>query len=64
MQSLSRQLRRGNAYIYFNNVTNTVEIMWKKGTDRKFYHSFLRNRLKDSEQRYCDTVTKPIRRWL
>ena len=36
--------------------------MRKKGADRKLYHSFLRNRLKDYEWRYCDTVTKPIRR--
>jgi hypothetical protein len=64
MQSLSRQLRRGRAYIYFDHVANTVQVMRKKGADRKLYHSFLRNRLKDYEWRYCDTVTKPIRRWL
>lgn len=63
MQSLSRQIRRGNAYIYFDNMTKDVKVMQKRGTNRKTYKAFLKNRLLDYEQRYCDNVTKPIVKW-
>lgn len=43
MQSLSRQIRRGNAYIYFDNVTKDVKVMHRRGTDRKTYNAFLKN---------------------
>ncbi len=63
MQSLSRQIRRGNAYIYFDNVTKDVKVMHRRGTDRKTYNAFLKNRLLSYEQQYCDSVTKPIVKW-
>lgn len=37
MQSLSRAIRRGKAYIYFDNVTKTIEVMRKRGTNWKIY---------------------------
>ena len=60
MQSLSRQIKRGNAYIYFDNMTKDVKVMHKRGTNRKTYKAFLKNRLLGYEQQYCDSVTKPI----
>lgn len=60
MQSLSRAIRRGQAYIYFDNVTNTIEVMRKRGTNWKIYWYFQKNRLTGYEQRYCEGVTKPI----
>nr|DAU75400.1 MAG TPA: hypothetical protein [Caudoviricetes sp.] len=63
MQSLSRQIRRGNAYIYLDNVTKTVEVMQKRGTYRAFYRRMQINRLPEHEREYCERVTKPIRKW-
>lgn len=62
MQSLSRQIRRGNAYFYFDNVTKTVEVMQKRGTSRLLYLRMQGNRLPEREREYCETVTKPIRK--
>lgn len=63
MQSLSRQIRRGHAYIYFDNVTKDVKVMHKRGTNRKTYEAFLKDRFFSYEQQYCDNVTKPIVKW-
>lgn len=60
MQSLSRAIRRGQAYIYFDNVTKTIEVMRKRGTNRAIFRAFQKNRLTGYEQRYCEGVTKPI----
>lgn len=60
MQSLSRAIRRGKAYIYFDNVTKTIEVMRKRGTNRATFRAFQKNRLTGYEQRYCEGVTKPI----
>lgn len=62
MQSLSRQIRRGNAYFYFDNVTKTVEVMQKRGTSRSLYLGMQNNRLPEREREYWETVTKPIRK--
>lgn len=60
MQSLSRAIRLGQAYIYFDNVTKTIEVMRKRGTNWKIFRDFQKNRLTGYEQRYCEGVTKPI----
>lgn len=60
MQSLSRAIRLGQAYIYFDNVTKTIEVMRKRGTKWKIFRDFQKNRLTGYEQRYCEGVTKPI----
>lgn len=56
MQSLSRAIRRGQAYIYFDNVTKTIEVMRKRGTNRKVFRAFKKNRLTGYEQGYCESV--------
>lgn len=43
MQSLSRAIRRGKAYIYFDNVTKTIEVMRKGGTNREIFRAFQKN---------------------
>ena len=63
MQSLSRQFRRGNAYLYFDNVTKTVEVMQKRGTSHVLYRRMKINRLPEHEREYCERVTQPIRKW-
>lgn len=63
MQGLSRQLRQGNAYLYFDNVTKTVEVMQKRGTSRVLYCRMQINRLPEHEREYCEQVTTPIRKW-
>lgn len=63
MQSLSRQIRRGNAYIYFDNVTKAVEVMQKHGTSHVLYRRMKINRLPEHEREYCERVAKPIRKW-
>lgn len=63
MQSLSRQIRRGNAYIYLDNATKTVEVMQKRGTYRALYRRMQINRLPEHEREYCERVTKPIQKW-
>lgn len=63
MQSLSRQIRRCNAYLYFDNVTKTVEVMQKRGTSHVLYRRMQVNRLPEYEREYCERVTKPIRKW-
>ena len=70
MQSLRRQIKRGNACICFNRFTNEVYVSKKKGSpsfknlngemvksfdmDMKHYRSI------QHEQAYMETVTNPI----
>jgi hypothetical protein len=63
MQSLTRQIRRGNAYIYYDNVTKNMEVMQKRGCDRRLWWGMMKNRDVDFENRYCDGIVKPIRKW-
>lgn len=63
MQSLARQIRRGNAYIYYDNVTKGMEVMQKRGCDRRMWRRMMKNRDVYFENRYCDGIVKPVRKW-
>ena len=54
MQTLSRQIRRGNAVIAFNNVTKSNEVVQKKGTPKTKWNHAVKNRLKFTEDEYCE----------
>lgn len=60
-QSLSRKLRRGNAFLTFNQTTKQVEVVEKKGTPnyayqkRKEWSEFLTDK-------FLKEVTKPLTR--
>ena len=43
MQSLARAIKRDNAVIYLNKATQKIEVVWKKGTERKFWKYALRS---------------------
>lgn len=58
MQSLSRQIRRGNAHIVFNNVTNTMEIVEKRGTNKKKWDYTVKNAMSATEEEFCNQSFK------
>lgn len=60
MQSVRRQIKRGNAVIAFNNVTKSAEIISKKGTDSNIWIYALKNRISESEEVYIDSITLPL----
>lgn len=60
MQSVRRQIKRGNAVIAFNNVTKSAEIIQKKGTDSNIWIYALKNRISESEEVYIDSITLPL----
>lgn len=65
MQSLARQLRRGNAHIMFSSVTKQNEIVVKHGTTNTKWKFAELNALKETEKQYIDsmlTVTNPERK--
>lgn len=60
MQSLSRQIRRGNAHIVFNNVTKSMETVQKRGTTKTKWNFAKKNAMQATEDNYRETVSKPI----
>ena len=46
MQSLNRAVKRGNAVIYFDSVTKTNKVCYKKGSTGSEWKNALRNRIK------------------
>ncbi|MDD3739405.1 MAG: hypothetical protein PHP31_08955 [Lentimicrobiaceae bacterium] len=60
MQSIRRQIKRGNAVIALNNVTHNFEIIQKRGTDVESWKFALKHRDKKAEKDYIDKVTMPL----
>ena len=58
MQSLSRQIRRGNAHIVFNNVTKSMEIVQKRGTSKTKWDYSVKNKMSLSEDQFCEQSFK------
>lgn len=60
MQSLSRQIKRGNAVIYFDFVTKKPEIQQKRDSTPKQWRHALLNASEEAMDAYRAGVTKPI----
>ena len=61
MQSLSRKLRRNNAFMTFNAVTKQVEIVERKGTNN-YANRMKKERFETLEDNFLKEVTKPLTR--
>ena len=61
MQSLSRKLRRNNAFMTFNAVTKEVEIVERKGTSN-YANRMKKERIETLEDNFLKEVTKPLTR--
>ena len=46
MQSLNRAVKRGNAVIYFDSVTKTIKVCYKKGSTEPEWGNVLKDRVK------------------
>ena len=60
MQSLSRAIKRGNAVLYFNEVTKSIEAVWKRGSTSSRWNHAEKNHCEDEETKYLQRVTKPL----
>ena len=60
MQSLRRQIKRGNAVLAFNAVSKKVDVFTRKNTNSKIWNYAVRNRMEASEDVYMDAVTMPL----
>lgn len=60
MQSLTRQLKRGNAIIIFDNVFKRLESVAKRGTQVKLWKSSQKNREMSAEREHIMAAQKPI----
>lgn len=60
MQSLSRQIKRGNAVIYFDFVTKKAEVQLKKGSTARQWRHALMNASEEAMDGYRAGVTRPI----
>lgn len=60
MQSIARQLKRGNAVIYFNRVTRSPEIVVKRGAWRESWYNAHRNQMEEERNRYILGITAPL----
>ena len=60
-QSLSRKLRRENAFLTFNEVTKQVEVVEKKDTPNYAYKR-RKERLEFLTDKFLKEVTKPLTR--
>jgi hypothetical protein len=60
MQSLSRQLKRGNAMIIFDSILKQLERIPKRGTSVKFWKSNKKNQMLEEEKNVILTSPKPI----
>jgi hypothetical protein len=61
MQSLSRKLRRNNAFMTFNVTTKQVEIVERKGTNN-YANRMKKERFETFEDNFLKEVTKPLTR--
>ena len=61
MQSLRRQIKRGNAVIVKNTVTNQMEVITKKGTQRKIWNRSKRERSIEFEEMYDLRIVQPLK---
>lgn len=60
MQSLTHQLKRGNAIIIFDNVFKRLESIAKRGTQAKLWKSSQKNRKMSAEREHILAAQKPI----
>lgn len=60
MQTLSRAIKRGNAVLYFNEVTKSLEAVWKRGSTSNAWYHATKNCVKEEETKYVNKVTKPL----
>ena len=61
MQSLSRKLRRNNAFMKFNVTTKQVEIVERKGTNN-YANRMKKEWFETLEDNFLKEVTKPLTR--
>ncbi len=61
MQSLSRKLRRNNAFMTISAVTKQVEIVEKKGT-KNYANRMKKERFETLQDNFLKEVTKPLTR--
>lgn len=61
MQSLRRQIKRGNAVIVKNTVTNQMEVVTKKGTERNIWNRSKRERSIEFEKMYDLRIVQPLK---
>ena len=61
MQSLSRKLRRNNAFMTINAATKQVEIVERKGT-KNYANRMKKERFETLQDNFLKEVTKPLTR--
>ena len=61
MQSLSRKLRRNNAFMTINVATKQIEIVESKGT-KNYANRMKKERFETLEDNFLKEVTKPLTR--
>ena len=61
MQSLRRQIKRGNAVIVKNTVTNQMEVVTQKGTERNIWNRSKRERSIEFEKMYDLRIVQPLK---
>lgn len=60
MQSIRRQIKRGNAVLALNAFTHGLQVVQKKGTEKDVWRNATHDRADASEQEYMDNVTMPL----
>lgn len=60
MQSIRRQIKRGNAILALNAVTHGLQVVQKTGTEKDVWRNAIRDRADASEQEYMDNITMPL----
>ena len=60
MQSIRRQIKRGNAVLALNAVTHGLQVVQKTGTEKDVWRNAIRDRADASEQEYMDNITMPL----
>ena len=62
MQSISRALRRNNAVMSFDNIQKRVKTVMKRGTPKKEWQYAVKMRMSLTEEEYCNSIVKPIKK--
>lgn len=60
MQSLRRQLRRGNAVFIRNLITNGIDLVTKRGSEFKYWNWAVSKSSKIASDNYIENVTEPL----
>lgn len=60
MQSLRRQLKRGNAVFCIDSVNKIIDVVPKRGAGRERFMVSVKNRATVSEEVYMNAVTMPL----